>query len=147
MRERRSGGCLCGKVRYTVTLEEPTYSICHCAMCRKWTAGPYMSVHGKGDDVSFDVDEGLTWYRSSKWAERGFCKECGSSIFYRLANQPEMLIVASVDSLDDASDITLHRHIYVDEMPDRYVFADDRPRVTEAELMVEFGIEPGGDAT
>lgn len=139
-KDRRTGGCLCGKLRYEVTLEEPTYNICHCSMCRKWSAGPYMAVHCKGDDVVFANDETLSWYRGSQWAERGFCTACGSSLFYRLANQPEMMFVVSIDSLDDPSGITLESHIYSDAAPDRYAFADDCRRVTEAELLAELGI-------
>ena len=145
MTDRRSGGCLCGGVRYTVSVKEPQFSVCHCSMCRKWAAGPYMSVHCRGDDVAWESDETLKWYRSSKWAERGFCDRCGSSLFYRMANRPEMLLIVSVDSFDDADDITLKRHIYVDEQPARYAFADTTPRVTKAELMAEFGMKSDGD--
>ena len=28
------------------------------------------------------------WYRSSDWAERGFCNECGSQMFYRMDDRP-----------------------------------------------------------
>ena len=48
------------------------------------------------------------------------------------------------DALEEAGDIALHRHIYIDAKPDRYEFADDRPRITEAELMAELGIPEGG---
>ena len=143
--ERRQGGCLCGNVRYEVSVPHAEYAICHCDMCRKWSAGPYMSVHCRGDDVGWINDTRLRWFRSSKWAERGFCSTCGSSLFYRLANNPQMLLIVSVDSLDDASGITLKRHIYVDEQPDRYAFADTTPRITKAELMTEIGIKPEGN--
>lgn len=137
---RRKGGCLCGAVRFDVAVPEADYTICHCGMCRRWSAGPLMAVHC-GGDIGFDEDRGLKWYRGSKWAERGFCAECGSSLFYRLAGHPEMFVAVSVDAFDDAADIKLKRHIYVDSAPDRYAFADDTPRVTEAELLAEFGIE------
>ncbi len=138
--DRRAGGCLCGKVRFEITLSEPDYNICHCDMCRRWGAGPFMAVHGRGDDVTWLEDEGLAWFRSSKWAERGFCSNCGASLFYRMADHPQMMLVASIDSLDDASGIALGRHIYCDVQPERYAFADDTPRVTEAQLMEELGI-------
>ena len=140
--QRRTGGCLCGAVRFEVTVPEATYSICHCAMCRRWSAGPYMSVHCPGD-ATFPNDEGLAWYRGSKWAERGFCNKCGSSLFYRLAENPGALLVVAVDAIDDADDVTLDRHIYVDAKPARYDFADDRPRLTEAEVLAEIGVTPG----
>lgn len=136
------GHCLCGAVQFTVNVSDPTYSICHCDMCRRWSAGPFMSVHGDGP---LAVDAGsniLKWYRGSQWAERGFCGQCGSTLFYRLAEQPDMFTAVSVDALDDGADLKLKRHIYVDSQPAHYAFADDTPRVTEAELMAELGIEP-----
>ena len=50
------------------------------------------------------------------------------------------MLIVSVDALEDATGFALERHIYSDAKPDRYDFADDRPRVTEAELMKELGL-------
>lgn len=144
--DSRPGGCLCGAVRFEVRVPSPIYSICHCGMCRRWGAGPLMSLHVDGSPAFTAGDELVTWYRGSAWGERGFCATCGSSLFWRLAEQPDTLTVVAVDALDDASDFTLHRHIYVDAQPARYAFGDDRPRLTEAEVLAEIGIEPDGAA-
>lgn len=143
--ETRAGGCLCGAVRFEIAVPEATYNICHCGMCRRWGAGPFMGVHCAGAP-SFAKDEGLAWYRGSKWAERGFCQRCGTSLFWRLAEDPGAMTVVSSEALDDAGDLALGRHIYIDAKPPYYDFADDRPRVTEAKLMAELGITPGGGA-
>jgi hypothetical protein len=103
-----------------------------------------MAVHCPGN-AKFTKDEGLTWYRGSKWAERGFCARCGSSLFWRLADDPDAMLVVSAEAFDDSSDLTLDRHIYIDAKPPRYEFNDNRPRVTEAELLAELGIEPAED--
>lgn len=137
----RAGGCLCGAVRFEVSVPEPKYSVCHCGMCRKWSAGPFMAVHCPGK-ATFTKDEGLAWYKGSEWAERGFCSRCGTSLFWRLAAEPDKEIIVSVEAFDEAADMTLDRHIYVDAKPKRYDFADSQPRVTEAELMAELGIAP-----
>jgi len=42
---KRSGGCLCGAVRFEVALAEPEFSICHCGMCRRWCGGPFEEAH------------------------------------------------------------------------------------------------------
>ena len=105
-----------------------------------------MSLHVDGQPAFTAGPELVTWYLGSTWAERGFCAICGSSLFWRLSEQPEILTVVAVDALDDASDFTLHRHIYVDAQPARYAFGDDRPRLTEAEVLAEIGIEPEGAA-
>ena len=138
----RLGACLCGAVSFEVRVPLVFYSICHCDMCRRWGAGPFMSVRVDGPPNYSNGEELMTWYRSSAWAERGFCSRCGSVLFWRLAEHPNALTVVSVDSLEDASDFTLHRHIFVDSQPERYVFADERPRLTEAEVLAELGIKP-----
>ncbi len=139
--ERLAGGCLCGGVRFEVQVPERTFSVCHCGMCRKWSAGPFMAVHCPGD-VRFTEEEGLAWYAGSAWAERGFCSRCGASLFWRLAQDPGREIIVSVEAFDDPAAWSLDRHIYVDAQPGRYGFDDARPRVTEAELMEELGITP-----
>ncbi|MCY3928404.1 MAG: GFA family protein [Acidobacteria bacterium] len=138
--DRIRGQCLCGAVEFEVDVPERTYSVCHCGLCRRWSGGPLMSVHCPEPDTEWLNNEGLTWYQGTPWAQRGFCSRCGSSLFWRLAEQPEGMLIVSVDALDDGGEFALDRHIYSDAKPDRYDFADDRPRVTEAELMKELGL-------
>ena len=138
----RSGGCLCGAVRFEVAVPEAKFAICHCGMCRKWSAGPFMTVHTRGDQLRFFREEGLAWYQGSAWAQRGFCSLCGTSLFWRQAAHPEQDMAVSSEALDEADDLVLDRHIYVDAQPARYQFAGDEPRVTEAELMAKMGISP-----
>lgn len=136
-----SGGCLCGAIRFQARVPQQMFSMCHCGMCRRWCAGPFMTFHTEGP-LEFVAGAGsVTWYRSSKWAERGFCSHCGSSLFWRMVEQPDLLMQVSVDALDDPSGFALRRHIHVDAQPARYAFADDRPRITEAELLEERGIQ------
>ena len=134
--KKDTGSCLCGAVRFEVALAEPVFSICHCGMCRRWSGGPFEAAHCAGAPT-FMQDEELTWYRSSDWGERGFCGRCGTNLFWRLADKPDVIAV-SAEALDNADDLTLDRHIYIDKKPARYDFADDRPRVTEAEFLAEW---------
>ena len=138
--QRMRGQCLCGAVQFEVDVPERQYSVCHCGMCRRWSGGPLMSVHCHDPKTEWLNDEGLTWYQGTPWAQRGFCSRCGSSLFWRLAEQPEGMLIVSVDALEDADGFQLDRHIYSDAKPDRYDFADDRPRVTEAEVLKEVGL-------
>ena len=137
----RAGSCLCGAVKFEVSVPKANFSICHCGMCRRWCGGPLQAVECEGEP-RFTEDSGLTWYRSSDWAERGFCNRCGTSLFWRYIGEGPSFYSATVDSLEQTDDLTLDRHIYIDEKPARYDFKDDRPRVTEAELMKELGIAP-----
>ena len=132
-----TGGCLCGAIRYTVEEGPQKISICHCSMCRRWSGGPMMAVHPK-KPVRLDAAETLAWFDSSEWAERGFCSRCGTPMFYRLKQAPEELI-PTAGSLDDPADVLgISRHIFIDEKPAFYDFADDTPRLTGAEVIAAF---------
>ena len=144
MGDKQGGQCLCGAVAFRISVPEPVYSICHCGNCRRWSGGPLMSVHCPGD-VEFDEPGAVAWYRSSEWAERGFCRTCGSSLFWRLAEDPGAMLIVSVDAFNDASEFKLSRHIFSDSAPERYAFADNCPRVTEAEVFAEFGAGDAGE--
>lgn len=92
-------------------------------------------------DVSFEGEENITVYDSSDWAERGFCKKCGTHLFYRLKhnNAHQML----VGQFDDQNDFHLDLQVYVDRKPAFYDFANKTRELTEAETIEEFG--PGQD--
>ncbi len=141
----RTAGCLCGAVRFEIPVPQAKFNVCHCGMCRRWAAGPFFAVHCPAQ-ANFTEDSGLTWYRSSKWGERGFCGRCGTSLFWRLANDPAAMLAVSAEAFDDADDLRLDRHIYADAKPARYAFADDRPRLTEAQCLAEIGLTPASDA-
>lgn len=66
-----SGQCLCGWVKVRVGTASNEVDACHCSMCRRWTAGPFMAVDCK-QQVDFDGQEQVRVYDSSEWAERGF---------------------------------------------------------------------------
>ena len=78
-----TGSCLCKTVQVEFPLEQEVFDACHCGMCRKWGGGPAFTVNG-GLKASFKGEEFISIYRSSEWAERGFCKACGTHLFYRL---------------------------------------------------------------
>lgn len=79
------GSCLCESVKFSFTHDgsEAHFDACHCGMCRKWSGSPAMTVQVSGDLV-FDGREYITEYESSDWAVRGFCKKCGSSLYYKM---------------------------------------------------------------
>ena len=82
--------------------------------------------------------EAVVWCRGPKWAARGFCQRCGTSLFYRLENQPELFAIIAGDALN----FLLQRHIETDAQPASYSFPDHQPRVTKVELMKKFGVSP-----
>lgn len=85
----------------------------------------------------------LVWHRSSDWAERGFCGQCGTSLFWRLAGEPADWVV-SLNALGDDHGLTIHEHIWADQKPGFYDFSDAMPRVTEAEFLARHHGEANG---
>lgn len=129
-----SGRCLCGAVKFKANDADDHFHLCHCGMCRRWATGPLMVV--RASEPEFSGVENLTRYRSSEWAERGFCKQCGSSLFYFLV--PAKQYFVSVGALDDSSALTLGSEFFIDHKPASYEIAGEHARLTEAEVLAKW---------
>jgi len=132
------GQCLCGEVKFTAKHMEKNVGTCHCGMCRRWGGGPLMAV-SCGTEVSFEGEENISVYNSSNWAERGFCKKCGSHLFYRLKgiNEHQM----PVGLFDNQEGFNFNLQVFVDKKPSFYSFADETTEMTEAEVIEKFAPE------
>ena len=130
-----TGHCLCGSVSYTAQAKTAGAGPCHCESCRRWSGGIYLAAEATGP-VTFQGEENITRYKSSDWAERGFCKNCGSSLFYRLVEQ-DMYILAT-GAFDDQSALAMTHQIFIEEKPDWYAFANKTHNMTGAEVFAAF---------
>ena len=130
-----SGGCLCGAVRFTAAPATRDVGACHCSMCRKWSAGPFM-VLDCGDTLKVADDSKLGVYRSSEWAERCFCRQCGTPLFYRLVAQN--LHFVSAEAFDDREGYAFKSQIFIDEKPAYYDFANKTKNMTGPEVFAAF---------
>ncbi len=126
-----TGKCLCGAIRFQAEEVDPHLHGCHCSMCRGWSGGPMLAV-GVGS-VAFQGEDKLKRYSSSDWAERGFCSECGTNLFYRLKEADQYILC--MGAFEDQSGFKLVGEIYVDEKPPGYDFAGEHPRQTGEEFM------------
>jgi hypothetical protein len=119
----RNGTCLCGAVNFTAKHMSTEVGVCHCNMCRKWGGGPYMEVDC-GPEVSFAGAENISLYQSSQWAERGFCKQCGTHLFYRLKEDNLHMIPVGLLDVDDI-EFTFKEQVFIEEKPAFYSFSND----------------------
>jgi len=127
--------CLCGSVSITVTENNPHVGACHCSMCRKWGGGPLMTV--KHDSpISFSGEENISVFSSSEWAERGFCKQCGTHLFYRLKETQEYYLTAGL--FEDNKHFVFDHQVFIDNKPDYYEFANATRNMTEKEIFAMF---------
>ena len=129
-----TGQCLCGAVKYRATGVKKSYAVCHCRMCQQWSGGPFCAA--SAEKVEFDGEENIKRYRSSEWAERGFCRNCGSNLFYRVLKSESYEMC--VGSFDEPDFFEVSSEIFVDRKPQGYALAGDHPRLTEAETLKKY---------
>lgn len=131
------GQCLCGSVTVHAQIAAPNVDVCHCDMCRTWGGGPLMGVSvASVEDVVMDGEADVTVFSSSEWAERGFCKRCGTHLFYRLKDGTFYDIPAGL--IDVPDDSKLKSQIFIDRKPAFYNFAEATENMTEAEVFAKF---------
>ncbi len=130
-----AASCLCGKVRIKANTISKHMGACHCGMCRKWGGGPLLSSDC-GTNVMIEGEENVSVYNSSEWAERGFCGNCGSHLFYRLKHNQQYII--PIGLFDDLKDFAFDLQVFIDKKPDCYDFANETENMTEAEVFAKY---------
>ncbi len=110
VRKSLSGGCLCGAVRFKVNGALRDVAVCHCGQCRKFHGHVGAYTNAKTKDVSLTADSGLTWFTSSKSARRGFCRVCGSSLFWQRLGGDTISIAAG--TLEGPTGLKTTRQIF-----------------------------------
>ncbi len=131
MTQRRTGRCLCGAVAFEVTGVPREPVACHCSQCRR-TSGHYAAFAvAPLAELKLTESVGLKWYRSSESAERGFCSECGSSLFWKPSGQDTIAFAAGC--LDEPSGMVLQGHIFAADKGDYYALDDGLPVYPEGD--------------
>ena len=120
------GGCLCGAVRFRVTRPLREVINCHCGQCRRAHGNFAAYTAVDSDGLELLRHDGLKWYRSSDSAERGFCKQCGASLFWKPTSRDYVSI--SAGALDAPTGLRTAAHIFCDDAGDYYEIADQLPR-------------------
>lgn len=101
----KTGGCVCGKVRYSLNGIPSRVTICHCEWCQRRTGSAFgVELVFEKTQVKFETDA-LSVYRqisdeSGRWVDQHFCSSCGSNIGLKLEAVPTIQSIAA-GSLDD----------------------------------------------
>lgn len=116
------GACLCGSITFDIRGKMREVVWCHCGQCRHWhghfggyTAATWSNITLRGEDK-------LTWCESSDTAHRGFCRDCGSSLFWEPAHRKHVSIAAGALALPTR--LVTARHIFVEDRGDYYRIGD-----------------------
>jgi hypothetical protein len=119
---RATGRCLCGAVAYE--LRGPLRDVvnCHCGQCLRThgNVAAYSAV--AREDLALTEDRGLKWYRSSETARRGFCGDCGASLFWAADGRDYVAVAAG--TLDPPTGLKTVGNIYVASKSDYYDITD-----------------------
>jgi hypothetical protein len=124
------GSCLCDAVSVEINQRPETFTVCHCQSCRKWSGGVPMSING-GEHLKFSGEDFIERYSSSDWAERGFCKKCGTHLFFRLKKTDHYFLLAGL--FGNAISPKFDLQEFIDEKPEYYSFANQTKTFTKAE--------------
>lgn len=128
-KHEHAGSCLCGAVKFTVKGELGNADACHCVQCRKWTGHFLPSVEVKRDFLHFESNDTLKWHHSSEKVRRGFCAQCGSSLFFDPLDQIKHdWIAIALGVFDEPTQVKLGLHIFVAEKGDYYELNDGLPQ-------------------
>jgi hypothetical protein len=127
----KHGRCQCGAVQFSVygPLRDVVY--CHCKMCRRSIGHVLAATACAVPHLHIQGEQSLQWYQSSASARRGFCKSCGSNLFWIPASGTHVSILAG--TLDDPSGLTAAAHIHVDTKGDYYSIDDGLPQHRDGE--------------
>lgn len=131
MTDKLAGRCLCGAVAFEVARDTEKVDVCHCGQCRRWSGHYWASVNVDLASLRFMAGEDkVGWFRSSDQVRRGFCKECGSALFWHPDRNKDHAhrISISAGSLDAPSGVRLAEHIFVVDKGDYYDIADGLPQ-------------------
>lgn len=123
--ELRTGGCLCGAVRYRVTGRLRPVICCHCNECRRLNSHFAAFTAAAKTALELVKKTDLRWYESSPGIRRGFCGICGASLFWERIAGPNVSIAAG--TLDSPTGLAMVGHLYVAEVGDYYAITDGLP--------------------
>ncbi|WP_303979553.1 GFA family protein [Dongia mobilis] len=124
------GQCLCGAVTLVTGAELAAPNACHCAMCRRWQGALGVYTSAPMAEVTLTGAEHVQWYRSGAQSERGFCRQCGSKMFWRRVGGEDLDI--TMGCLEAPTGLTLAKHIWVDFKGDYDILDDDLPQYAQS---------------
>ena len=117
------GSCVCGQTTYEA-FDLTEVSFCHCQQCRKMT-GHYMAACQATRDKITIVGK-VKWHYTHEGSRHGFCNNCGAHMFWQNDTRPTISVTAG--SLDDAKDLTVRHHIFIEEKGCYYEINDNEPK-------------------
>lgn len=127
--EEHTGQCLCGAVRFRTSGQLRDVIACHCSQCRRQTGHFFAATNVRDEGLSVDGAENVTWYRASDSAGRGFCRTCGSALFWKGDNSDYTSVMAG--TFDQPTGLKIGMHIFCADKGDYYEIDDGAPQFVQ----------------
>jgi hypothetical protein len=144
MSEQMSGGCACGKVRFSVPVASDDAYLCHCRMCQRSTGSVSIAfTNVKAAEVAWDGEP--DWYDSSPIAVRPFCAACGTSLGFKFKEGSENMDL-TVASFDDPSRFVPKHHFGAESIHRAWLNTEGLPeqRTDTYQKLVDKWVEATG---
>ena len=126
MAQTQTGHCACKAVRFRAKGELRGVVYCHCSQCRRQTGHHLASTNVPDENLEIEGADNVSWYQSSGDAKRGFCKICGSGLFWKHRKLDYTSILAG--AFDAPSGLEGKSHIFVADKGDYYTIGDGLPK-------------------
>ena len=144
MADQMSGGCACGRIRFTARIENDEAYLCHCRMCQRATGSisiAFKNVKQADVDGAHEPD----WYESSPIAKRPYCRDCGTSLGFQFRQGSENMDLA-IASFDDPSRFRPKHHFGAESMQRAWINTEGLPeyRTDEYQALVDRWVEATG---
>ena len=116
MTAKTKGSCFCNAIKFVAELPSKWCAHCHCSMCRKTHGAGYVTWVGfeTGQVQLVSGEDQLSWFSSSAQAQRGFCRTCGSSLFFKSERWAGELHIA-LGCMDDEIDRSPQANAFFDK--------------------------------
>lgn len=124
MADEMSGGCACGKVRYSARIANDDAYLCHCRMCQRATGGVSIAFKNLAKaDVTWESEP--DWYRSSPIARRPYCAACGTPLGFEYPDSANMDL--TIGSFDDPARFKPKHHFGAESMHRAWINTEGLP--------------------
>lgn len=132
MSKTLTGGCQCGRIRYSVTVENDEAYLCHCRMCQRATGG-FAAAFTQVPLAGLTWEREPDWYRSSPIAHRPFCSACGTPLGFAFLEGDDKMDL-TVGSFDDPSGFVPILHSGAESLHEAWLDIAELPRLYSKDI-------------
>jgi hypothetical protein len=126
---QKSGGCLCGSIRFEIMGAPVLQVVCHCRMCQRASGAAFMGlIFFESGAVSLTKGRPNV-YQGSETLRRHFCSACGSPIYVERTSSNRFGVL--VGAMDDPSEFRPSMHICTSSAQPWLKLADSLPNFIE----------------